>query len=302
MFYLSKRAREQKEGFWAHSVSQRVRSFETFINKFKNLNQNVNVVEPYPSVLDYGLNFLVIIFKGAAVSNISDISKEQEWLVIPSKNQIYAIVTDNPRFKEEAERLGYNVFFVEDDESKQYEEFSKSLGAFEPKIYAVYMNVHNQEQMGKEEEIEKVRSYAMNIQSNIPNGIIFLNIVNYLHDPDEICAFFKVETLDGLNALDKHPFVKTIEAVNTKKALNFQKYMLFKNDVKMFYLSKRARIEQSTKFSSKSIDVYDILKELEMEENSDDAIANIIGLRGETKPEEPIGGFSIDPQFFNSSF
>lgn len=53
-------------------------------------------------------------------------------------------------------------------------------------------------------------------------------------------------------------------------------------------------------FVSQALDVYDILKELETDEADDASVSNIVGLRGETKPEEPIGGFTVSPQFFNS--
>jgi len=56
-------------------------------------------------------------------------------------------------------------------------------------------------------------------------------------------------------------------------------------------------------FIHSAMDVYQILSELEDEENEEcdvSSVVNIVGLRGDTKPEEPIGGMTVSPFFFDT--
>ena len=56
-------------------------------------------------------------------------------------------------------------------------------------------------------------------------------------------------------------------------------------------------------FVHTAMEVSDILSELEEnytddnDEASEGSIVNIVGLRGDTKPEQPFGGFTVEPFF-----
>lgn len=63
-------------------------------------------------------------------------------------------------------------------------------------------------------------------------------------------------------------------------------------------------------FSQPAKDIYKILLELNddesiKEEENDDAVdpisaVNVVGLRGDVKPEQPTGGVTVNPFFFDS--